>query len=125
MEDAYVMAQVLQDMLNRYVDGKHSETARIEAAFVGYQTTRRPRFEKVLDTSAEAMGLWSDLWRPELTEADFERWKEDAYDRMGWIWDARLKEQGEKAQAIARGALGASCTVNDESSDERRRSLKT
>lgn len=83
MEDSYVMAQVLQDLVED--DPLRSEQDRIKAAFAGYETMRRERYERVLLTSYEAMSFWSDFWRPDLTVADLEQFTKDAYERMEWI----------------------------------------
>lgn len=110
MEDAYVMAQVLQDLTEDSTDARRPESSRIEAAFSGYEAVRRARFERVLDTSYEAMSFWSDFWRPDLAQLDLERFSTGAYERMRWIWDARLQEQGQQARDVAREKLGDAVT---------------
>ena len=107
MEDSYVMAQVVQDIAKHRTEQGKSEGQCIEAAFTGYEAVRRPRFEAIFDSSLEAMSFWSDLWREGLTEDDLEKFRKASSERMGWIWNPKLKEQGEKARAIAREALGS------------------
>lgn len=106
MEDSYVMAQVVQDIATHHAEGR-SERECIEAAFTGYENVRRPRFEAIFDNSLHAMNVWSDLWREDLTEADLQEFEREAQQRMAWIWDPRLEEEGEKARALAREALNA------------------
>lgn len=101
MEDAYVMAEVLEDASVRCAHKGFADNRSIEAAFIGYETVRRTRFERVLDSSYDAMSFWSDFWRPDLTEADLERFKHDAYGHMRWIWDAQLGRQGKNARQTA------------------------
>lgn len=105
MEDAYIMAQVVQDIAKHDTVKERPERECIDAAFTGYETVRRARFERVLDTSYDAMSFWSDFWRPDLTEVDLEQFRKDADDRMRWIWDARLEEQGQRARTTAQEAL--------------------
>lgn len=107
MEDAYVMAQVVQDIPEENAEQLYCQQNRIRAAFTGYETVRRARFERVLDSSYDAMSFWSDFWRADLTQGDLEQFRTEAYERMRWIWNARLEEQSEKARAIARETLAA------------------
>ena len=111
MEDSYVMAQVLRD-LNTTTDASDRQN-HIRAALTGYETVRRARYERCLQTSYEAMSFWADFWRPDLNDGDFEQFRKDAELRMQWMWDARLEEQGEQARAIARDMLAAGPAASD------------
>lgn len=73
-EDACVMAEVLQ--------GIHTSTSnkpmaeQIEAAFIGYQSVRKPRFEAVLDTSMKNFHEWTDWFYYDMTAKDIEKFNE-------------------------------------------------
>lgn len=113
MEDALVMAQVVEDVLQRESKTEQAESDSIRAAFIGYETVRRARFERVLDSSYEAMSLWSDFWRPDLKELDLERFRHDAYEHMHWIWNGNLEDQCQRARQIARETLKGTNSNNN------------
>ena len=96
MEDACVMAEVLRSIETH--NSRIAITDQIEAAFLGYEAVRQPRFEKVLDTSLEAMSFHADFWRQDLSQEDLEAFDRTAHQRLGWIWDPKIDEQGRRAR---------------------------
>jgi len=97
MEDAYVMAEVLRkiDSANR----ERSLSLQVQAAFHGFESIRRVRFEKVIEESAEGFEFWSSIWRPDVTQEDMEQFEKDAYRRFTWLWNEDIVGQGERAVA--------------------------
>lgn len=95
MEDAYVVAEVLGAV------PLHNATQRdIEAALKGYEDVRRPRSQKVLETSVEAMGFWSDWYRRDLTDEDVKEYVDTASGRFQWIWYDDIAGQAQKARNV-------------------------
>lgn len=94
MEDACVMAEVLNE-----VDASGSAEF-VEAAFRGYEATRRPRFEEVLEKSIEVFrSVWSGFWRPDLTSEDVKEFQKAAEGNFRWLWECDIQGQGERAKA--------------------------
>lgn len=109
MEDACVMAEVLSSIQ------AHSETEldkQIHAAFVGYETVRKPRFEKVMQSSNEAFALWSDFWDQDISDHDIEDWRERADARFKWVWQADIAGQCARAKVEMNRAVGANGIVD-------------
>ncbi|RMZ81275.1 hypothetical protein DV737_g2616, partial [Chaetothyriales sp. CBS 132003] len=93
MEDAYVLAQVLGR-----IDPKCPSQEEIKAAFKGYETVRKPRSQRVLDTSVEAMGFWSDFYHKDLESQDVQDFVRRANERFQWIWHDDIAGQAERAR---------------------------
>ena len=97
MEDACVLAEVLDCIgASKFAA---AQTTVIEAAFSGFETARKPRFEKALDTSSEAHSFWGDLWRPDLSDQDLKAFRDKADERFRWLWNPEIGRQCERAKA--------------------------
>lgn len=88
MEDAFVLAEVLGA----------SNGADVKAALKAYEAVRTPRSQKVLQTSVEAMGFWSDIHHAELSEEDVRRFAQEAQERFRWIWQDDIAGQARRAR---------------------------
>ncbi|KAI9658328.1 MAG: hypothetical protein M1821_002461 [Bathelium mastoideum] len=92
MEDAYVLAEVLG-----HIQMEDPIERQVEAAFHGYEAVRKPRAQRVLTTSVEAMGFWSDLYRKDLQKEDVQDFVQKANERFQWIWYDDIARQAERA----------------------------
>jgi salicylate hydroxylase len=99
MEDAYVMAEVLAGIPNP-VDGSISLSKSVQVAFSAWQEVRKPQFEWLVKSSHDAFLWWSAFWRPDLTENDMLDRRTDAATRLGMIWGANIRRQGEVAKFV-------------------------
>jgi len=85
IEDAWILCQVLSQCRTR---------DDIVKAFRAYDAVRRPRNQKMVETSREAGKLWD--FEGEGISDDLSELERNAVMRMGWIWDheiaADLKE---------------------------------
>lgn len=88
MEDCYVLAELL---------GGVSSADDLVKVFEAYETVRRPRALKLVETSREAGLLW-DLEGPE--DGDLDAYEENAVSRMSWIWDHKIEEDLERAREL-------------------------
>ncbi|KAK1808615.1 hypothetical protein LTR12_017024 [Friedmanniomyces endolithicus] len=93
LEDAYVLAEVLGHKTSSLPSQQE-----IEASFEGYEAVRKPRAQRALETSVEAMSFWSDWHRPDLTEVDVANFVEAARDRFDWLWYDDIADQGRRAK---------------------------
>ncbi|KAF2485846.1 hypothetical protein BDY17DRAFT_294333 [Neohortaea acidophila] len=109
MEDACVMAAVLRQIYSRS-KGSSPPQQEIEAAFRGFETVRKARFEEVTRTSVEALDFWADVSRPDLTEADVNTFERDANQRFVWLWNEDIEGQQAKAVAEMEKLLGDETT---------------
>ncbi|TKA22146.1 hypothetical protein B0A50_08203 [Salinomyces thailandicus] len=100
IEDAYVMAEVL-----RCVDAHKSVSEQVQAAFTGYESIRKPRSEKVLQTSHEAMSWWTGLYEEPLTDERLQKLVKEAEQRFHWIWHDDVAAQAELAVGIMKRKL--------------------
>lgn len=101
MEDAYVMAEVL-----RCIDPQQRSTQQqVEAAFRGYEAVRKPRSQRVLETSQEAMSFWADLYKETLTDERLRQFVDEANERFHWIWHDDIAAQARSAVDEMRAAL--------------------
>jgi salicylate hydroxylase len=105
MEDACVMAEVLQEIQLANMSIPQSE--QIKAALEGYEAVRKPRFEKALDTSFDGFKIWSRFWHPDLTQQDVAQFQKEAEQRFRWLWNSDIEGQGKKAKAETRKILAA------------------
>ncbi|KAH8726938.1 salicylate 1-hydroxylase-like protein [Phaeosphaeriaceae sp. PMI808] len=88
VEDAYILSQLLSSCKSR--DG-------FEKAFRAYEAVRKPRSQKLVETSREAGMLWefeSD------TGDDLDALEQNAVKRMDWIWDYDILSDLEKAREM-------------------------
>ncbi|KAI1823397.1 mannitol 1-phosphate dehydrogenase 2 [Xylaria intraflava] len=87
IEDCYILANLI-------AGAKSMED--LNMAFMAYDEVRRPRTQKIVETSREAGRLW-DL---ELAE-DIQTVRQKLMSRMGWIWGIDLPAELQRAKAIA------------------------
>lgn len=97
MEDALILSNLL---------GKVEEERELPLAFQVYDYIRRPRAQKVVQTSQEAGQIYS-FTHPELGE-DMTRIVENLNRRFLWIWEHDLKEDVERADRMFRKLAGRS-----------------
>ncbi|KAK4540391.1 hypothetical protein LTR36_009248 [Oleoguttula mirabilis] len=100
MEDAFVMAEVLS-----FVDKLRPAEKQLEAAFKAYEAVRKPRSQRVLETSHEAFSIWTALYEKSLTGGKLQRFVEEAKQRFQWIWHGDIEGQAERATAAMKEAL--------------------
>ena len=96
MEDACLMADILQSIDTRSLT--HSVSEQIAAMLKGYESVRKPRFERVLDTSFECFSVWADFWRWDLDERDLNEYRRQIDERFKWIWDPDFAGQRKRAR---------------------------
>ncbi|KAI2776520.1 FAD/NAD(P)-binding domain-containing protein [Daldinia loculata] len=87
LEDAAVLSHLLALV-------KTSD--EIEAAFQIYEAIRRPRAQKVVQTSAEAGQIYT--WQAPTIEDDMHKIVENANQRLHWIWQHDLEADIKKAE---------------------------
>jgi salicylate hydroxylase len=92
IEDAYILSELLSHC--------HSNVD-FERAIHAYDAVRRPRSQKLVKTSEEAGMLWE--FEMEGVGDDLEALKQNALERMKWIWDHDILEDLEKAREIMQG----------------------
>ncbi|WPH03303.1 Hypothetical protein R9X50_00618000 [Acrodontium crateriforme] len=92
MEDAYVMAEVL-----RGIDNQNPTSAHIHAAFQGYEAVRRPRSQRILETSVENAHVWTEFWRPDVTDQDVQEFVDRLNRRFRSIWNVDIAAEAKKA----------------------------
>lgn len=76
VEDAYILSQVLSECHSR---------DDLKTAIEAYDAVRRPRSQKLVETSREAGQLWD--FEGEGINDDLNALENCATTRMSWIWD--------------------------------------
>lgn len=94
IEDAYTLSNLIGDVFT-----SRTGPAGIEKAFEAYDRVRRPRTQRLVDTSRES----SILYDFELEGDDLEAIEKNMRRRMGWIWDYDLEKELERAREIMKG----------------------
>ncbi|KAI0017063.1 mannitol 1-phosphate dehydrogenase 2 [Xylariomycetidae sp. FL0641] len=89
IEDCYILSNLIAEA---------KDLAGLDKAFKAYDEIRRPRTQKLVETSREA----STLYDFELKGDDLDAIEQDMKQRMGWIWDIDLPAELEKAKSIFR-----------------------
>jgi salicylate hydroxylase len=89
VEDAFVLSNLL---------GQVKSAADIENAFQAYDAIRRPRSQKVVKTSREAVDIY-EFKNPKLG-FDFEKVRKELESRMRWIWEEDMPNQLRRAQEL-------------------------
>lgn len=89
IEDAFVLSNLLGDI---------SETKDIQKAFQAYDAVRRPRSQKVVTTSRDAVSIYE--FENEELGMDLQKIRERLEQRYKWIWDEDLPAQLERAREI-------------------------
>ncbi|TKA61886.1 hypothetical protein B0A49_11478 [Cryomyces minteri] len=87
IEDAYVLSSLL---------GEISKPEELESVFKAYDTSRRGRTQKLVNTSREAGQLY-EFELPGVGD-DVEKFRENIEHRMAWIWTADLQGQLNEAK---------------------------
>ncbi|OBS20393.1 hypothetical protein FPOA_06764 [Fusarium poae] len=95
IEDALVLSQLL---------GKVQCTDGVESALAAYDTIRRPRTEKIVRTSREAMKLYTVI-------DNTDDWKRAWEGRMNWIWDIDLASHVADALRVFEQRHSDSCST--------------
>ncbi|RMY89637.1 hypothetical protein D0862_10167 [Hortaea werneckii] len=114
MEDAFVMAEVLER-----VDREHPTSQQIAAAFAAYEAVRRPRAEKFLETSQAAMSFWTGFYERPLSSERLQQFVEDANQRFHWIWHYDIARQGIDAVQAMKISSGPDAWVRKSDQVER------
>ncbi|KAF2718794.1 FAD/NAD(P)-binding domain-containing protein [Polychaeton citri CBS 116435] len=110
MEDAYVLAEVLDELLassppSLTLGGSSSlGDADVEAAMKAYEAVRRPRYQKILDESAGAMEMWTTFWLPELRRdgEEGQTLRRTVRERTEFIWKVDLASMARHARELLR-----------------------
>jgi salicylate hydroxylase len=89
IEDAWILCQVLSQCRSK---------DNIAKAFRAYDAVRRPRSQKMVETSREAGKMWD--FEGENIGDDLEKLERNAVTRMGWIWDHEIARDLEKAMDL-------------------------
>ncbi|KAI2468654.1 mannitol 1-phosphate dehydrogenase [Annulohypoxylon bovei var. microspora] len=89
IEDSYILGSLI---------GESKSVQDLDKAFKAYDEVRRPRTQKLVETSREA-GM---LYEFELEGDDLEAIEKNFKSRMSWIWDADLQQELDKALSIFR-----------------------
>ena len=89
IEDAFVLSNLL---------GKLDSVIEIEKAFHGYDAVRRPRSQRVVSTSRDAVALYD--FENEKCSKDLEEMRRTLESRYDWIWEEDLEKQLANASDI-------------------------
>ncbi|KAI0898848.1 mannitol 1-phosphate dehydrogenase [Annulohypoxylon nitens] len=89
VEDSFILSSLV---------GEAKSVQDLDKVFKAYDEIRRPRTQKLVETSREA-GM---LYEFELEGDDLEAIEKNFKSRMSWIWDADLQQELEKALEIFR-----------------------
>lgn len=89
IEDCFILSSLI---------GEAKNLQDLDKVFRVYDEVRRPRTQKLVKTSKEA-GMLYDF---ELEGDDLEAIEKNFKSRMGWIWDADMQHDLEKALSILR-----------------------
>ena len=99
LEDAYVLSSLLGAVQQQWESSSSSQ--RIEDAFRAFDKVRRPRTQRLVQTSREAGELY-ELQREGVWD-DRERMRQDLGTRMKWIWYEDLEKELEEAMGLLLG----------------------
>jgi salicylate hydroxylase len=89
IEDVYILSGLLSECKSK-VD--------IRKAFKAYDATRRPRSQKLVQTSKEAGELWE--FEGANVGDDLEALEHNAVNRMDWIWDHDIRQDLGSARSM-------------------------
>jgi len=89
IEDAFILSNLL---------GKVDSANDIEKAFHAYDAIRRPRSQRVVLTSRDAVAIYE--FENERLSLDLDLMKSTLETRFDWIWNEDLEQQLKKAQDI-------------------------
>lgn len=88
IEDALVLAEVL---------GAVRDLKQLPVALHAFDTIRRPRGNKLVQTSIESGTMWA-LSRPNYMD-DLDKIRDDLMTRMHWLWDEDIAAQTQDVKA--------------------------
>jgi salicylate hydroxylase len=96
IEDAFILSNLL---------GQVNTVDEIEKAFHAYDAVRRPRSQKVVATSRDAVKIYE--FEDEKLKSDLDMIKRTLEMRYNWIWNEDLPQQLKTAKEImgARASL--------------------
>lgn len=89
IEDAFILSNLL---------GKVESVKDIEKAFHAYDAVRRPRSQKVVSTSRDAVAIYE--FEDKKLGSDLDSIRTILETRYDWIWNEDLKQQLTRAQEI-------------------------
>lgn len=102
IEDALVLSTLFQ----------HVKTIQdIAPALASYDAVRRPRSQKVVQTSMDTIKLFT--FSDGVINGDGEQWRKAWDGRMDWIWEVDLHKQNEEAVKLFRKATAGDDTALD------------
>ena len=90
VEDAYILSALLSRVENAELD--------LEAMFVAYDEVRRPRTQRLVDTSGKTAKVYE--LQGERTEDDLEAIAEELKGRWEWIWKVDLERELDMAREV-------------------------
>lgn len=89
IEDAFILSNLL---------GQVDSVNDIEKAFQAYDAVRRPRSQRVVSTSRDAVAIYE--FENEKLAKDIDQMRRTLETRYDWIWNEDLREQLAKARDI-------------------------
>lgn len=89
IEDVYILSGLLSECKSK---------ADIRKAFKAYDAIRRPRSQKLVQTSKEAGELWE--FESFHVRDDLEALERNAVNRMDWIWDHDITQDLSRAKSM-------------------------
>lgn len=92
IEDALVLTHLLTD------SSTHPNRSELPNVFYAYDQIRRPRTQRVVQTSREAGLLFA--MRKAGVEGDLRKMSDELGKRMHWIWHRDLKAQNRAAAEL-------------------------
>ncbi|KAK2761737.1 hypothetical protein FQN54_001565 [Arachnomyces sp. PD_36] len=118
------VSQAIEDALVLSTLFQHVKAIRdIAPALSAYDAVRRPRSQKVVETSRETMGLYS--FSDDFVKGDRELWMKAWEGRMDWIWDVDLVKQNEEAVKLFRDVVENGSTAVNTVGEDKSRSMES
>ena len=90
LEDSYILSSLLGRLVSQAGDGKQPSTPAISAALYAYDHVRRPRSQRLVETSRQA-GIVYEFQGPSEGD-DPDKISLNLNRRYKWIWVKDLKE---------------------------------
>lgn len=101
LEDAVVLAHLLSLV---------TSTDQLQHAFSVYDTIRRPRAQRVVQTSEEAGEMY--VWNAPGIGHNMKKIVENANSRLHWIWQHDLREDIQKAETMFSDQIGKEARIS-------------
>nr|POF07700.1 6-methylsalicylic acid decarboxylase ata [Quercus suber] len=99
MEDAYVLAEVLETLLQETPSQK-----AVELGFQAYESVRRPRSQGILESSVDAFDTWADFFQFGMTEEEVRARVQEAHRSLESIWFVDLAQDARSALTLLKHA---------------------